>query len=103
MNKKIEKFASNLLAFLLTNTIKSSLWRDATKVDHEIIGNDFDDIFKLENIQLEKDEASQHNYGKVICMLKGMLSSRFGNIKGTANILVSYFNSIDESIYNETI
>ncbi len=67
------------------------------------MGNDFDDIFKLENIQLEKDDLNQHNYGKVICMLKGMLSSRFGNIKGTTNILVSFFQSIDESIYDETV
>lgn len=51
-------------------------------------------MFGLENISLEGIKDT-HDFGKVICMLKSMLSNRFPNTRETAGIFSEFFESLD--------
>lgn len=48
------------------------------------------------------DANDTHHFGKVICMLKSMLSNRFPNKKNTAAIFCEFFESLDQDALGQT-
>lgn len=73
----------------MKNTIRQPLWAQAEN----------DDVFGIENINLD-GSSGNHNFGKVICMLKSMLSTRFPNKKFTSAILCEFFESLSPEAFN---
>lgn len=88
---KTEKHAFSLLKFLMKNTIREPLWIQVAEND---------DVFGIGNINLE-GTSENHNFGKVICMLKSMLSTRFSNKKFTSGILCEFFESLSPESFSQ--
>lgn len=63
------------MKFLMKNAIRQPLWSESKS----------NDAFGIEDINLDGATES-HHFGKVICMLKSMLSNRFPNKKYTSAI-----------------
>jgi len=78
---KIQKFAENQLTFILSSCITPSLWHNTA------------DEWNLDKISLEED----HALSKLICLFKGLLSSRFANNNMIANVVSSFVRSLDEN------
>jgi hypothetical protein len=85
--QKVGKFAGNLLNFLMGNCIRPSLWLQR------------EEELNLEDINLED---STRDFMKIICLLQGMLSSRFPNQKFAAAIVSKFIAQLDLQALNET-
>jgi hypothetical protein len=48
-------------------------------------------------------EEKENNFGKVVAMLEGMLCDEYVNYKSTANVVISFFNSVDRSSFDYVI
>ena len=72
----------------MKNAIRQPLWSEQTNE------------LEIEGINLDGANDT-HHFGKVICMLKSMLSNRFPNKKNTSAIFCEFFESLDQDAFSQ--